>query len=316
MATFSIPKKNNIHLTSEFRNFPLTFVNGMRRIMLSQIPTVVVRDVQILENTTQMPHEMLKHRMELLPIDLLHTDATIIRDAEIRLKLDPQAEDVVVTTDNFTIESGRDNLIMRDRDLKTPLLFLRVRKGEQIFVRAKLAVEKASQVCTASMAYHVDPERAEKDKKKYVEGGGDPRVFDNFYIQKSYSIDDIGRPNWIDISVESVGVLPPKEIMKLAVAEMKQQVDSWMSNALEKITREPEKDVYNVKLDQGGHTIGALLQEVIYHSKDVNFVSYDIPHPMKPTMIVRWCGSKKPEDILKQTQKTIHEYCEIVEKGL
>jgi hypothetical protein len=316
MATFSVPKKNAIHLTSEFRNFPLTFVNGMRRVMLSQIPTVVVRDVQILENTTQMPHEMLKHRMELLPIDLLHTDSTIIRDAEIRLRLHPQPEDSVITTDDFVIESGRENLIMRDRDLKTPLLFLRVRKGEQVFVRAKLAVEKASQVCTASMSYHVDPERAEKDKKKYVEGGGDPRVFDNFYIQKSYSVDEIGRPNWIDVSVESVGVLQPKDIMKLAVAEMKQQVDSWMTNALEKITRESEKDVCNVKLDQGGHTVGALLQEVMYHSKDVNFVSYDIPHPMKPTMVLRWCSDKKPEDLLKQTQKTIHEYCEIVEKGL
>jgi DNA-directed RNA polymerase subunit L len=54
----------------------------------------------------------------------------------------------------------------------------------------------------------------------------------------------------------------------------------------------------------------------MYHSKDVTFVSYDIPHPMKPTMVVRWCGTKKPEDLLKDTQKTIHEYCEIVEKGL
>lgn len=303
-------------MTSEFRNFPLTFVNGMRRVMLGQLPTVVVRDVQILENTTQMPHEMLKHRMELLPIDLLHTDSTIIRDASIQLNIQPKLEDLVITTDDFVVESGRDNLIMKDRDLNTPLLFLRVRKGEQVYIRAKLAVEKASQVCTASMSYHVDPERAEKDKKKYVESGGDPRVFDNFYIQKSYSIDNIGRPNWIDVSVESVGVLEAKDIMKLAVIEFRQQVDSWMTNALEKITREPEKDVYSVKLDQGGHTVGALLQEVLYHSKDVNFVSYDIPHPMKPTMIVRWCGTKKPEELLKETQKTIHEYCEIVEKGL
>jgi DNA-directed RNA polymerase subunit L len=316
MATFSVSKKNPIQLTSEFRNFPVTFVNGVRRVMLSDIPTVVVRDVQILENTTQMPHEMLKHRMELLPIDVLHTDSTIIRDAVLKLKIDNVAEDKLITTDDFNIESGRDNLIMRDRDLKTALLFLRLKKGESVYVKAKLAVEKASQVCTATMAYHIDTERAEKDKKKFVEEGGDPRVFDNFYIQKSYSIDEIGRPNWIDVSVESVGVILPKDIMRLAIAEIRQQVDSWMNNALEKITRESEKDVYNVKLDQGGHTVGALLQEVIYHSKDVNFVSYDIPHPMKSTMVLRWCGSKKPEDLLKETQKTVHEYCEIVEKGL
>jgi DNA-directed RNA polymerase subunit L len=315
MATFSVVKKNEIHMKSEFRNFPLTFVNGMRRVMLSEIPTVVVRDVQILDNTTQMPHEMLKHRMEILPIDVKHTDSTIIRDATIELRYFPQKEDSLITTDDFSVESGRDNVIMRDRDLDTPLLFLRIRKGESVHVKAKLAVEKGSQVCTASMQFHIDPERAEKDKKKFVEADGDPRVFDNFYIQKSYSIDEIGRPNWIDVSVESVGVLPPKDIMKLAVAEIRQQVDSWMSNALEKIAREGNNS-YNVKLEQGGHTVGALLQEVIYHSKDANFVSYDIPHPMKKTMVLRWCSDKTPESLLKETQKTIHEYCDIVEKGL
>jgi DNA-directed RNA polymerase subunit L len=56
----------------------------------------------------------------------------------------------------------------------------------------------------------------------------------------------------------------------------------------------------------------------MYHTKDVTFVSYDIPHPMKPTTVLRWCpaGDKKPELLLKDVQKTIHEYCEIVEKGL
>ena len=316
MASFSVSKKNDIHMTSEFHNFPVTFVNSMRRVLLSEIPTVVVRDVQILENTTQMPHEMLKHRMELLPVDVKHTDSTIIRDANIRLRLYPQPEDTVVTTDDFVVESGRENIIMRDRDLKTPLLFLRVRKGEKVYVKAKLAVEKGSQVCTASMSYHVDPERAKTDKEKFVEGGGDPRVFDNFYVQRSYSRDDIGRPNWIDVNIESVGVLDTKEIMGLAVVELKRQVDSWMTNALEKITHESEKNVCHVKLDQGGHTVGALLQEVIYHSKDANFVSYDIPHAMKTTMVLRWCSDKKPETLLKETQKTIHEYCELVEKGL
>ena len=243
MATFSVQKKNAVNLSSEFRNFPLTFVNGLRRILLSQIPTVVIRDVQILDNTTQLPHEMLKHRMELLPVDVLHTDAHIIKDCSIQLKITGVTENTEITTDDFEITGGRKDVLMRDRDLKTPLLFLRMRKGETVHVKAKLAVEKASQVCTASMAYHIDPERAENDKKKYVDQGGDPRVFDNFYIQKSYSIDDIGRPNWIDLGVESVGVQPPKDIMKLAVYELRHQVDQWVTNSLDRITREAEKNV-------------------------------------------------------------------------
>lgn len=315
MAVFSVKKKDLVRMTSEFENFPPTFSSALYRICMGSIPTVVIRDVQILENTTQMPNEMLKHRMELLPVNVVHTDSTIIREANIRLRMYPQAEDTTVTTDDFVVESGREHVLMHDRDLKTPLLFLRVRKGEQVYIKGKLAVEKGSQVCTVSRSFHIDPERAKKDKEKYVEGGGDPRVFDNFYIQKSYSIDEMGRPNWIDMSIESVGVLPPTEILKLGVVELKQQVDSWMENALEKITREPG-NVCHVKLDQGGHTVGALLQEVIYHSTDVNFVSYDIIHDMKKTMVLRWCSEKKPETLLKETQKTIHEYCEIVEKEL
>jgi DNA-directed RNA polymerase subunit L len=74
--------------------------------------------------------------------------------------------------------------------------------------------------------------------------------------------------------------------------------------------------VYHVKLDQGGHTIGALVQEVMYHTRDVSFVSYDIPHPLLPAMIIRFVTDKSPEVVLKNTMKVIHEYCEIVEKGL
>jgi DNA-directed RNA polymerase subunit L len=317
MATFGIVStKTKVSIKTEFRNFPLTFVNGMRRILLSGLPTVVVRDVQILDNTTQMPHEMMKHRMELLPINVLHTDTGIIRDTVIELRLLPQTDDSTITTDDFAVLSGRENVIMRDRDLDTPLLYLRVKKGESVHIKAKLAVELGSQVCTASMSYHIDPERAEKDKAAYIEKGGDPRVFDNFYIQKSYSIDDIGRPNWIDLAVESVGVVTPKDTLKLALTKLKADVDSWMTNALENVTHEKEANVYHIKLDQGGHTIGALLQEVMYHSKDVSFVSYDIPHPLKPAMVLRFVTEKAPELLLKNTLSTIHEYCGIVEKGL
>jgi DNA-directed RNA polymerase subunit L len=316
MATFGVVGKTKINMKSEFRHFPVTFVNGMRRVIMSDLPTVVIRDVQILENTTQMPHEMLKHRVELLPVNVLHTNVGAIRDVIIELRALSQPENSILTTDDFVVQSGHEKVLMRDRDLDTPLLFLRIRKGESVHVKARLSVEKGSQVCNVTYKNHIDLERAEIEKKKFVETGEDPRVFDNFYIQKSYSVDERGRPNWLDFNVETVGVLSPTDIMRLGVLELKQQVDKWMENALEKIGREPEENVYNVRLDQGGHTVGALLQEVLYHSEDVSFVSYDIPHPMRPTMILRFMTPNKPEKLLKDAQTRIHEYCEIVEKGL
>lgn len=312
MATFELTKKTEFSIQTEFRNFPLTFVNGLRRIALSSIPIVVLRNIEILENTSQMPHEMLKHRIELLPVNVLPTETEIIKNARIKLLKAGQNETIDVTTDDFESIDGRDGLLMRDRDLKTPLLFLRLKKNEAVHIVAHLSLEKGSQVCTAAMSYHIDPVRAEHERKLWVEKGEDPRIFDNFYIQKSYSIDDIGRPNWIDFSIETVGVLSPKEILKYTLQELKSIVDTWMIEALQNISK--ETDAFAVKIN-GNHTIGALFQEIMYHS-DVTFVSYDIPHPMKPLMILKFVTESQPEEILKNAQKSIHDYCEIIEKGL
>jgi DNA-directed RNA polymerase subunit L len=309
MATFEVTKKAEFTVKTEFRNFPLTFVNGIRRIALSSIPIVVLRGVQIDENTSQMPHEMLKHRVELLPVNVLPTETEIIKNARVKLVKSGEAE---VTTDDFESIDGRDGLLMRDRDLKTPLLFIRLKANETVRLVANLALEKGSQVCTCAMSYHIDPERASHDRKLWVEKGEDPRIFDNFYIQKSYSIDDIGRPNWIDLSIETVGVLSPSQILTYAIQELKMQVDTWMTEALQHVTK--ESDGYAVKID-GSHTLGALFQEIIYHA-GISFVSYDIPHPMRSKMILKFVTDSQPEKILKDTQKSIHDYCEIIEKGL
>jgi len=312
MATFQIVKNQKFHLNTEFRNFPLTFVNGLRRILLSQIPIVVLRNVEIISNTSQMPYEMLKHRVELLPVNVSPEDTQIIKNASIHL-IKTTKDSLEITTDDFEVKDGRDHLLMKDRDLGTPLLFLRLKPGEGIHLTAKLALEKGSQVCTAAMSYHVDPERVKHERELWIEKKEDPRIFDNFYYQKYYSIDDIGRPNWIDLSVESVGVLPSQQIMKLAIKEYRSMINEWFSQAVDKIAKEGDK-TYNINL-LGGHTIGALLQETMYHS-GIQFVSYDIPHPLKPQMILRFVTDKDPEKFLKEIHETIEEYYQIVEKGL
>lgn len=318
MATFKVTSqsKDKFHLSSEFYGFPVTFVNGVRRILLSDLPTVVIRDVQVLENSTQMPHEMLKHRMELLPVNVHPTDSRVIREANIELRILPDPEkDRVITTDEFVIQNGREHILMRDRDLNTPLLFVRVRKGESIHMKGRLAIERGSQVCTASTKYHIDEELAKDNRKKWIEAGKDVREFDNFYIQKSYSVDERGRPNWIDMNIESVGVLPSKELLRLAVIHLKSTIKTWIEEAVNNIIREKEENVYHISLD-GGHTIGALLQEVIYTNNLAEFVSYDIPHPLRPQLVLRFLTSKKPEEVLKKTFEIVNEYCDIVEKSV
>lgn len=323
MASIENIKVSNhgFELGCELRNFPVSFVNGLRRILIGNIPTVVVRDVKILENTTQLPHEMLKHRMEMLPIKVAPTNSTTIKDAKISIRILPENDKVEtrnITTDDFVVDSTNPDIIMKDRDLGTPLLFLRVRKGESVHIEARLALEneQVSQVCTVTSGWHIDHELAKEARRAFIEAGNDVRIFDNSLVQRYYSRNENGRPNWFDFSVESVGVLNSKDILAMGINILRKQVDTYVKDALDNIQRESDENTYSISLDQGGHTVGYLMQEVIYGDSNVNFVSYDILHPLKKTMLLRFNTTKKPESILKTAKDVIEEYCSVVEKGL
>jgi hypothetical protein len=88
MASIENLKTSNrgFELSCEFVNFPISFVNGIRRILLANIPTVAIQNVEIVTNTTQLPHEMLKHRMEMLPVNVLPSDTATIKETKVEGK--------------------------------------------------------------------------------------------------------------------------------------------------------------------------------------------------------------------------------------
>jgi len=304
-------------LTCELKNVPVTFVNSLRRTVLSGIPKVVIGDVQILQNTTQIPYEMLKHRVEMLPINVHPSDHTTIKEAKIELRLTTITEARNVTTDEFVVESGRETILMKDPDFEDPILFLKVRAGEAVHIVGRLSIQSdgVTHASCISTSWHVDPERMKLDRKNHIEAGGDEALFDNFLYQKSYSRDDAGRPNHFDIILESIGVLNPKEILRLSAQILRLKSQEYLAAALKNITREKEPKTYSITLDLGGHTIGALYQEMIYNSKDADFVSYDIPHPLMPSMVLRFHSTKPPEEVLTAAAKRIDEYCSVVENN-
>jgi hypothetical protein len=162
---------------------------------------------------------------------------------------------------------------MNDRDLGTPILFLRIRPNEIIHIRGRLVVETktASQVCTATSMWHIDEDRAKEDKREFVEDDeGNPVLFDKFYNQRSYSRDENGRPDWFDLNVESVGVIPAKQLVKMSAGVLRGLVDSYVKEALNSIERQKDGE-YRIQIKQGGHTVCALLQEVIY----TNIISFN-----------------------------------------
>jgi len=327
MESFTL-SKNGYRLETEFKNVPVAFVNGLRRILLSEIPTVVVRDVQILDNSTKMIHEMLKHRVEMLPINVRPEETAVVRDTKIELRyLPPATPDLTrktavdITSDDFAIDGPRPGIILKDRDLDEPLYFMRLQPTESIHVKASLAVETkgTSQVCVATFKNHIDQEIAKLDKDTYVATAGDDdneramlaKVFDNYEIQRSYARDDEGRPYWFDFVVESIGVTPAKDLLKQAAMIFKKKIETWCENPIQR----EEGDWYSIETEEEGHTIGALAQILIYNQK-VNYVSYRIVHPLLPKMIVRFSSKIAPEKVIEKFKTEAVALCESILKSL
>jgi DNA-directed RNA polymerase subunit L len=312
--TFQITKtsENGYRVETEFRNVPVAFVNAIRRILLSEIPTVVVRDVQILENTSHMIHEMLRHRVEMLPVNVRPDEAGVIRDTNLELRMLPSDKERIVTTNDFAVAGPRKDVLLQDRDLGTDLLFMNLKSGHSLHIKAVLGLGNASQVCVATYKNHIDETVAKLNKDTFVLEGGDARVFDNFLIQKSFSVDEQGRPNWFDFTVESIGVQSAKDLLKQALNILKNKVIEWSKTP---VNRE-EPGVYSMTTDTEGHTIGNLAQQIMYASGLVDFVSYKVPHPMLPQMIVRFQTKMAAETVVERFREEAVALCESILKSM
>lgn len=311
---------NGYRLDAEFKDVPVAFVNALRRILLSEIPVVVLSNVRILDNTTTMTHEMMKHRVEMIPVNVKPEEAAVVRDTKVTLRFFPSPEPRKVTTDDFAIAGPRSDILLKDRDLNTPLLFRMLKANESVHIEANLAIQPTgnSHVCVATFMNHIDPDIAKVDRDSMVAKAGDneaaraeaARLFDVFHIQRSFSRNkETGRPNWFDFTVESIGVLPARELMSRAATVLKDKVAEWAKTP---ILREGD-GWYRMETDNETYTLGQLIQEVMYTGGLVEFVSRDIGHPLTPKLVIRFkTKTVQPEAVVERAKAEASALCENV----
>ena len=69
-------------------------------------------------------------------------------------------------------------------------------------------------------------------------------------IANAHSIEmEKGRPDWFDFEIESIGVIPARELAKEAFILLKKSIAEWSKND---IVREKEDGVYRIVAESGG----------------------------------------------------------------
>ena len=315
---------NGYRMDAGFRNVPVAFVNALRRILLADIPTVVISNVQILENSSSMTHEMLRHRMEMLPVNVKAEEAATVRDTKIEIHVSADKTDREITSDDFQVVGPRKDVLLKDRDLDTPMLFARLKPGESLHIKCTLSImsQGASQVCVSTFRNHIDADVAKVDRDTFVAQSGDDlkaqreagAIFDNFHIQRSYSRNkETGRPDWFDFTIESIGVSQASDLMRKAVEILQAKILEFVKTPIQR-----EADGwYRLEVPGETHTVGRLAQEMIYIAGIADYVSADTGHPLIPKLTLRFHSkSVGAEEVIEKFKTEASALCENVLKSV
>jgi DNA-directed RNA polymerase subunit L len=311
-------------LDAELKGVPVAFVNALRRIVLAELPVVTLSNVKILDNTTTMTHEMMRHRVEMLPINVKPEEAAVIRDTKVTLRFFPSPEPREVLTTDFAVAGPRSDILLKDRDLGTPLFFMALKPNESVHIEATLAIQPTgnSHVCVSTFKNHIDVMIATADRDSFVARAGESeaaraeagRIFDAFHIQRSYSRNkETKLPDWFDFAVESIGVLQAKDLVRRACEVLQAKVDEWVKTP---ILREGE-GWFRMETEGETYTLGHLVQELMVAGGLVEFASRDIGHPLTPKLVVRFrTKTVQPETVVERVRTEASTLCQNVLKSV
>ena len=68
LNSIKILERDNNHIVIQFNDIPRQYVNALRRLSISQVPTFAIDDVVILENSSVMHDEAVAHRLGLITL--------------------------------------------------------------------------------------------------------------------------------------------------------------------------------------------------------------------------------------------------------
>jgi len=123
MSSFIVPSsiltETNGRLKIKFRNLNVSFMNALRRTVLCDIPTVVFKTTpyhlckcEILENTTRMNNELLKHRLSAVPIHITNLDPSFLQKWFVEVEVENKTENIFyLTTEHFMIQKKLESEI-------------------------------------------------------------------------------------------------------------------------------------------------------------------------------------------------------------
>jgi|FLOH01.1.fsa_nt_gi DNA-directed RNA polymerase subunit D len=216
------------------------YANSLRRLMLSNVPTMAIEEVEFRTNSSILYDEIVAHRMGLLP---LKTDLKSFDEkSEVKFTLKAKGAGYVYAGDLKSNDAKCKPVYP-----KTPILKLIDKQDVELEATAKLGIGKEHMKWSPGTVYYVQEPKIkinnkhaefEKMKDKYPPKAfkkgllDEQSILDNNLVDACAGINDnillveYSDENFI-FTVESWGQMEPKEIVETAVEIFNVQLNEF-----------------------------------------------------------------------------------------
>ena len=328
-AVVNIKDVDNLQFT--LKNVNVSIANSIRRILLSEIPAIVLRTtpyeqnkVKIITNTSRLNNEIIKQRLSCIPIMINDMSFPLDKyQLEIDKKNNDDQIDFVTTNDiviqdtqtgNYLSESEVRKLFPVDKITKDPIDIVRLRPkilnnfdGEHLKLTAKFDIGTAKQDgafnVVSTCSYSMTPDNSKmnkawkKEEQKYKNDKVDPATIE--YKKQDWFLLDAQRyylENSFDFIIETVGQYTNRELVltscKIMINKLKTlKYNLQNDSSIIKESNTTIENCYDIILNNECYTLG----------KSVEYMLYETYYIDEQNKILTFCGFKKPHPLIDQS---------------
>ena len=302
----------------------VSVLNAIRRVILSEIRTVVIGEIKIEKNTTRLHNEIIKERLESIPVYVEEEMERFIEENMLEIEEKNEGEITrIVTTEEIKIKKkGKiitkeetKRIFPADKRSKMYIDIVRLRgemsetiPGEELKLKAKFEINSAKEnskynvVSKCTYYNRPDEEKIEKVWKekeeelilKKTESEELSMIKSNYYLLEAqrYYI-----PKSYIFVIETIGVFRNKEIMKKAcniliekLEDIQKKIDS--QEIIIKKSETTIENCYDFVLENEDYTIGKVLETILYKNfyngeQKMTFCGFKKIHPHDTDSIIR-----------------------------
>lgn len=287
-------------LTFQMDKTHVSLANALRRVILSEINTVVIRgfpheqnNINIIKNTSRFNNEVLKHRLINIPIHIEDESIDLNKYIVVIKKQNTTDEMMYVTTKDFQVRLQDGTYIDNDtvhkifppnKITKDYILFARLRphigtqEGEEIDIEATLtrsnAMEDSAYNCVSTCSYVFTPDELqqtkawsakEKELKNTMEEDELLQAKSDFF---AIDAKRIYKKDSFQFTVETIGVYKNDDIIKKACYVLQKKGAFYKAQIETKQIQIQDGDcvhkAYDIIIKEDNYTFGKLLEYALF----------------------------------------------------